>query len=613
MTSTPSPGASTLRKNHDAFGDDFISFDMEDEYDESASPPAPVVVDDSVREHASARSTPWAQHVPWHQCRNVSEMLCEEIRTYTNWIVPSEEEHVTRTMVISLFQRALCSKWPDARVYSFGSQDTQLYLPQGDIDLVVLSNVMNDMPREITLSEMAACLRSYQLAVHVQVLARAKVPIIKFVCPYGQFNVDISINQANGLQASKFVNGWLKKQPAIRPLVMVVKQFLQQRALSEVYTGGLGSYSVTLMVLSFLQLHPKLQRGEMSADKNLGTLLMEFLELYGKNYGYDECAISVRGRGKYLSKRQKGMYDYRKPFMLSIEDPHDPSSDVSRGSFAILSVRSALGGAFDILHAALCERANDLQNFRHRQQTLHNRQQKNTHMHFAPEDADNRLNMTSQIKEPESLLGSVLGVSREMIRRRKDIKQLYDSGILQKQLYGSEAVPQLAASSTLASKLDRRSANASASSSMDDDTSDASVVFLKSNPKRRKPQNDDDQDSSSESKYGSMRPKKRAAQDPWKSRPSLVTSDSDDEHLTSKDAPYVLVSSDSDDAASEPSHPPADPLPRPPTASTPVKSTSTGISIAGRAKRTKLSKQDRLQYWHNKALAPAQTTGNVSP
>ena len=299
-------------------------------------------------------------------------------------------------------------------------------------------------------------------------------------------------------------------------------------------------------------------------------------------------------------------------------------SDVSRGSFAILSVRSALGGAFDILHAALCERANDLQNFRHRQQTLHNRQQKNTHMHFAPEDADNRLNMTSQIKEPESLLGSVLGVSREMIRRRKDvryhirltlakIKQLYDSGILQKQLYGSEAVPQLAASSTLASKLDRRSANASASSSMDDDTSDASVVFLKSNPKRRKPQNDDDQDSSSESKYGSMRPKKRAAQDPWKSRPSLVTSDSDDEHLTSKDAPYVLVSSDSDDAASEPSHPPADPLPRPPTASTPVKSTSTGISIAGRAKRTKLSKQDRLQYWHNKALAPAQTTGNVSP
>ena len=72
-----------------------------------------------------------------HRKASNTHRLCEEIRTYTNWIVPSEEEHVTRTMVISLFQRALCSKWPDARVYSFGSQDTQLYLPQGDIDLAV--------------------------------------------------------------------------------------------------------------------------------------------------------------------------------------------------------------------------------------------------------------------------------------------------------------------------------------------------------------------------------------------------------------------------------------------------------------------------------------------
>lgn len=34
-------------------------------------------------------------------------------------------------MVIELLQRALCSEWPDAEVRSFGSQDTQLYLPQG--------------------------------------------------------------------------------------------------------------------------------------------------------------------------------------------------------------------------------------------------------------------------------------------------------------------------------------------------------------------------------------------------------------------------------------------------------------------------------------------------
>lgn len=171
---------------------------------------------------------------------------------------------------------------------------------------------------------MASCLRAHKLARDIQVIARAKVPIIKFVCPLGHFHVDISINQANGLQAAQFVNRWLVKQPAIRPLVMVLKQFLQQRVLSEVFTGGLGSYSVTLLVLSFLQLHPKLQRGEISASQNLGVLLMELLELYGKNFGYDYCTIVVRGRGCYMSKMDSKMYDERKPFLLSIQDPHDP-------------------------------------------------------------------------------------------------------------------------------------------------------------------------------------------------------------------------------------------------------------------------------------------------
>ena len=151
---------------------------------------------------------------------------------------------------------------------------------------------------------------------------------------------------------------------------------------------------MTLLVLSFLQLHPKLQREEIAAERNLGTLLLEFLELYGKNFGYDECGITVRGLGGYFSKRKRGWFDARKPFMLCIEDPHDIGNDVAKGSFAIISVRSALGGAFDILQAALCERANDLQSFRARQRALHDAQQQNKHTHFG-DAGDSRLHIAS--------------------------------------------------------------------------------------------------------------------------------------------------------------------------------------------------------------------------
>jgi non-canonical poly(A) RNA polymerase PAPD5/7 len=43
------------------------------------------------------------------------------------------------------------------------------------------------------------------------------------------------------------------------------------------------------------QLHP--QRG-----RNLGVLLMEYFELYGKNFNYARVGISVRDGGYYFPK-----------------------------------------------------------------------------------------------------------------------------------------------------------------------------------------------------------------------------------------------------------------------------------------------------------------------
>ena len=48
----------------------------------------------------------------------------------------------------------------------------------------------------------------------------------------------------------------LQKFPALPYLVLVLKQFLLQRDLNEVFTGGIGSYSVFLMAVSFLQVRP---------------------------------------------------------------------------------------------------------------------------------------------------------------------------------------------------------------------------------------------------------------------------------------------------------------------------------------------------------------------
>jgi DNA polymerase sigma len=66
--------------------------------------------------------------------------------------------------------------------------------------------------------------------------------------------VDISLNQVNGIAAGKIVNQYLDILPGARQMILVVKAFLSQRSMNEVYTGGLGSYSVICLVISFLQV-----------------------------------------------------------------------------------------------------------------------------------------------------------------------------------------------------------------------------------------------------------------------------------------------------------------------------------------------------------------------
>lgn len=66
------------------------------------------------------------------------------------------------------------------------------------------------------------------------------------------------------------------------------------RKLNNSYTGGLSSYCLVLMIVSFLQLYGS--RAPAAADgslKNLGVLLLDFLELYGLKFEFEKLAISI--------------------------------------------------------------------------------------------------------------------------------------------------------------------------------------------------------------------------------------------------------------------------------------------------------------------------------
>ncbi|CAK6954396.1 terminal nucleotidyltransferase 4A-like [Scomber scombrus] len=272
--------------------------------------------------------------------------LHEEIMDFFNFVSPRPEEEAMRRGVVNRIERVIKDLWPTARVEIFGSFSTGLYLPTSDIDLVVFGKW--DHP---PLQELEQALKRHNVSgpYPIKVLDKATVPIIKLTDHETEVKVDISFNVETAVKAAQFIKSYLKKYTVLPPLIFVLKQFLLQRDLNEVFTGGISSYSLILMAISFLQLHPRIDTRRTNI--NLGILLIEFFELYGRDFNYMKTGIMVKNGGAYLSKEEtlKSMGNGNRPSMLCIEDPIQPGNDVGRGSYGILQVKQVFDFAYMVL------------------------------------------------------------------------------------------------------------------------------------------------------------------------------------------------------------------------------------------------------------------------
>ncbi|MFT7807025.1 non-canonical poly(A) RNA polymerase PAPD5-like isoform X1 [Arapaima gigas] len=300
----------------------------------------------SAAESGGFTGTPW-------KARNYSEGifgLHEEIIDFYKYMSPRPEEERMRMEVVDRIERVIKDLWPCADVQVFGSFSTGLYLPTSDIDLVVFGKWDN-----LPLWTLEEALRKSNVADEnsVKVLDKATVPIIKLTDSYTEVKVDISFNVQNGVKAAQLIKEFKKKYPVLPYLVLVLKQFLLQRDLNEVFTGGIGSYSLFLMVVSFLQLHYR--EDASSPNANVGVLLIEFFELYGRNFNYMKTGIRIKDGGSYVAKDevQRNMLDGYRPSMLYIEDPLQPGNDVGRSSYGAMQVKQAFDYAYVVLSHAV--------------------------------------------------------------------------------------------------------------------------------------------------------------------------------------------------------------------------------------------------------------------
>ncbi|XP_028392736.1 terminal nucleotidyltransferase 4A-like [Dendronephthya gigantea] len=291
-------------------------------------------------------STESAYCTPWKSKNYVQDPtgLNEEIHDFLNYIKPRPEEDAIRRDVVERVKAVIKQLWSQAKVELFGSCQTGLYLPTSDIDLVVHgkweSLPLRTLENELIAEEIAD-------PNSIRVLDKAAVPIIKVTDKKTQVKIDISFNMDTGVQSAEMIKSYMDKYPALPYLTFVLKQFLVNRDLNEVFSGGISSYTVVLMIVSFFQHSGHFR--STNKDVNLGVLLIEFFELYGKKFNYNNVGIRVVGNGSYFNKELVLGKSLANTTHLCIEDPLTKGNYIGKGSFRINEVMRAFEWASSIL------------------------------------------------------------------------------------------------------------------------------------------------------------------------------------------------------------------------------------------------------------------------
>ncbi|KAJ4139745.1 hypothetical protein NW768_001089 [Fusarium equiseti] len=291
---------------------------------------------------------------------NMAFRLHKEIMDFYEYVRPRDFEQRIRDNLVENLRKAMRRdgrNFASAQVHPFGSFMSGLYLPTADMDLVVCSaSFMRGGPptylsAKSWLYKFQKFLVSQQVAEQhsIEVIAHARIPLVKFVDKQTGLKVDVSFENLGGVGAIDTFLQWKEQYPAMPILVTVIKHFLLMRGLNEPVNGGIGGFSVICLVVSMLQLMPQVQSRSLIPEHHLGEMLLEFFELYGYDFHHEKNAISLTRPIGYIRKSHVNSLTYKNYDRLSIIDPNNPANDISGGSANTPAILARFREAFELL------------------------------------------------------------------------------------------------------------------------------------------------------------------------------------------------------------------------------------------------------------------------
>lgn len=258
--------------------------------------------------------------------------LTEVIKTHSRYQHQSPDLFHRKQLLRDALFTIAKDIFPYCGLFIVGSSLNGFGSNSSDMDLcLMVSHVELDQKQEATRL-LAMLLKAFRKLTFLQELKliRAKVPILKFRDRISSIECDLNVNNSVGIRNTHLLNAYSQLDSRVAPLVQFVKFWAKHQNINDASQGTISSYSLSLMVLHYLQcgckpsavpslqlMYPEVFNTDqdirlISLDKklpaylsdnhnSLGELFYGFLSYFANDFDFEIDAISIR-LGKKLAK-----------------------------------------------------------------------------------------------------------------------------------------------------------------------------------------------------------------------------------------------------------------------------------------------------------------------
>lgn len=269
---------------------------------------------------------------------SIYERIHVELNDFYSFIKPLKEDEILRKATYFCISDSIKKLKFVRQVKYYGSYSSKTYLPVSDIDLVVYCSMVTD---ELNMLFTIAETLSYDGIIESKfsIIPMSRIPLLKFNDSLTGFPINITINTPHVMERAQYLRDNIKSNSHQMKILFFLKYFLLSKGNSQVFLGGIGSYSLALMVIRFFQeesVKELIREEDTYQNSILGYLLLGFLERFGDVNFFKNHVISVQDGGDYIQcdlNYGRHHNSEKKSSVLRIKDHIEPWNDVSYGSF----------------------------------------------------------------------------------------------------------------------------------------------------------------------------------------------------------------------------------------------------------------------------------------